>query len=173
MADGSLDFTIPSSFESAGGGRPTIAGEASPASYVVIETDRAQLWILNGRGAPSARCHAAGGSDANLTTLEAFDEWAGLDAGLTTSSPVSLDIGGHAAHRIDVTAGDQCDQPWNDMQPMNLRAGGHDRVWAIQLDDRLVLLQLVNNNPPLAELTPELLAAADELVGSMALEMAP
>jgi hypothetical protein len=168
-----VDVTVPASFTSAAGGKPTFSGPANPNWEAMFKTGDWAFAIHSGGNTASDRCHIAAGTRKEPSTIEEYLAWSRSSRGLEVDGPVQLTIDGLQAIQVDMRGNDQCQADDIDsIPPTYIVEGMEVREWVIDVGDRLLVAFITDENPMVA-LTPPVIAAGEDFVGSMEITPAP
>ncbi|MCI0583713.1 MAG: hypothetical protein L0227_12640 [Chloroflexi bacterium] len=172
-----VDVSVPTGFVTAAGGEPYLLSFANPTPYAKFQTDDL-TFLLSAGDVMSDRCRESAGSRPPPTTLDAFLDWTRSSQGTAVSEPIPVTVAGHPGVRVEVSGTDACEAAHDGMSFwFTPRAGPmgswHSRDWAIDLDGRLLLVSLFDDNVPFDALTPAMLATGDEFIASMEITPQP
>jgi hypothetical protein len=170
----SVDVTVPQSFVLPSGGFPSYDGPPRPITYGHFRNGSwAFVLNTNSAGAAIDRCHGDAGIRSLPTSIDDYLAWNASSSGLVQGDAVRLTVAGSPAVRVDLTGGPDC-QPDTDtaVQPTQMQQGVHVREWAIEVDGRLLLAFIVDEDPFVA-LTPPVIAAGEAFIDSMEITPSP
>jgi hypothetical protein len=111
-------------------------------------------------------------------TLDEFVEWNRAATGVNVTEPVRTSVDGHDAVYMDIGGTDDCPngivQSSCDCVPAtgltDVDGALIERIWAVDVHDKIVLIQFHDDNPPWLGLTPDRLAVAQEFIDSIHFE---
>jgi hypothetical protein len=169
-----LSFVPPNGFVDDGGTPGVVRyAMAEDRPWIEFHAGYDEGAIITGGTVPTDRCDQDGAMRSLPTTLDEFVEW-NRAAGVTTTEPVRTTIDGHAAVYVDVKATGACQTlPGPDCSCMTAGAiwqDGDERVWAIDLGDRLVVAMYHDASFPVVPLTDAKRAIGTQLVESLQFE---
>lgn len=174
-----VSFVIPSGFRDSSGNPPTVS---IPIERVVerVEIDAEDYFVLVDASVhvPSDRCDQNVFDRYMPPTMDDFVEWNRAATGVNVTEPVPTKVDGHDAVYMDIGGTDDC--PNGTVKPNCScipSAGLSDvdgtlveRIWAVDVDGKIVLVIFHDDNPPWLALTPERLAVAQEFIDSIHFE---
>jgi len=164
----SVDLTVPESFVLPSGGFASYDGPPRPITFGYFRNGSwAFALTTDYAGAAIDRCHADAGSRSLPTSIDDYLAWNSSSSGLVQGEAVRVTVAGRPAVRVDLTGGTDC-QPDTDVpvQPTQVQQGVQVREWAIDVDGRLLLAAIVDEDPFVA-LTPPVIAAGEAFIESM------
>ena len=174
-----VSFVVPSDFRDSSGSPPNLS---IPIERVVerVEIDAEDYFVLLDASVhvQSDRCDQNAIERYMPPTLDEFVEWNRAATGVRVSEPVQTTVDGRDAVYMDVGGTHDC--PNGTVQPNCAcipPAGLSDadgtlveRIWAVDVDDKIVLVIFHDDDPPWLALTPERLAVAQEFIDSIHFE---
>jgi hypothetical protein len=171
--DPRITFVVPSEFSVVGGRPPRIiVPTIGNERQVVIDSEDEYAIIHTAVHAQADRCDQTRGGRYMPTSFADFIEWNRSATGVTVSEPIETTVGGFDAIYVDVTPTADCP---NGEVPPNcycmpndaLVIGMIDRIWAVDVNGKIVLIQFHDDNPPWLEFTPERQAIGQKFVDSI------
>lgn len=171
-----ITFVVPSEFRVVGGRPPRLIMPVfEDGGLVIIDSEDEYAIIHSGGQVQADRCDQARGQRDIPTSLADFVEWNRAATGVTVSEPIETTVGGFDAVYVDVTPTADCP---NGEVPPNcycmpddaLVIGMIDRIWAVDVNGKIVLIQFHDDNPPFLEFTPERQAIGQEFIDSIQFE---
>ena len=170
-----LSFVQPTGFVDDGGtpgGAWWSIGEDRPSIQFAAGQEHEAV-VITGGTVPADRCDMEGAARSLPTTIDDFVEW-NKTAGATVTEPVRTTIDGHEAVYVDVHVTGACqDLPGPDCFCMTVGSvwqGLEERVWAIDLGDRLVVAAYHDASFPVVPLTDAKRAIGTQFVESLQIE---
>jgi hypothetical protein len=170
-----VDVTVPRSFVNPNGGYTDYDGVPYPMALGHFRTHDWVFAVFMPTGGPSVgidRCHGTDAQRSLPSTIDQYLAWSRASNGLDVGEPVHLTVAGHPAVRVDLTGVEGCQGDDGSVQPGYLIEGMQTREWAIDLDGRL-LLALVTDEDPMEFLSPEVIDAGEAFIESMEITPTP
>ena len=171
--DPRITFVVPPEFSVVGGRPPRIIIPTIGNDHrVVIDSEDEYAIIHTGVHVQADRCDQTRGGRYLPTSFDDFVEWNRSSTGVTVSAPVATTVGGFDAVYVDVTPTADCPNgevpPNCYCMPDNaLVIGMIDRIWAVDVRGKFVVIQFHDDNPPWLEFTPERQAIGQKFVDSI------
>jgi hypothetical protein len=174
--DPRISFVVPSGFRVRGGRPPRIVAPMNQnEGHVIVDAEDEYAIIHAATHLQADRCDQARGHRSMPASFADFLEWNRASTGVTVSEPRETTVDGFPAVVVDVTPTADCP---NGEVPPNcycmpddaLVIGMIDRIWAVDVNGKIVLIQFHDDNPPFLEFTSERQALAQEFVDSIKFE---
>jgi hypothetical protein len=174
-----VSFSIPPDFRDISGSPPNLLIPIERVEKrVIIDAEDYFVLVDASVHVQSDRCDRNAFERYMPTTLDEFVEWNRAATGVNVSEPVRTAVDGRDALYMDVGGTDDCPNGTVTVDCFCVPATGltdvdgklFERIWAIDVDGQIVLVEFHDDNPPWLALTPERLAVAQEFVESIHFE---